>query len=337
MCASVLAMANKVTANEEMANEDSFVSAFNACSSPKEVVTLVEKLGLSLDEVCSRLHAAAGHVDADILGSCLGHHHDFWQQFASCFPCHFDFSGLELVTALRRYLWRFRLPGEAAPIGRILEGFALGYFNAHPPRVASKPPAKLVAPGVPFGIEPSAHGWFVHQPRTAKSCCIACGSLERPDSALRSCTGCGVVAFCPRCSRSASRYGHAINACIGFGRACESAARLNGRLSEGCITYASPVLKGGPESAFVGEADRGNWVRSVSPINSQDAVFVLSYAIVMLSTNLHNPSVRKSDRMELHQFLAQLREQNDGAPFPGDFVEGIYDAIKAEELKVRTV
>lgn len=237
-----------------------------------------------------------------------------------------------MLAALRGYLWRFRLPGEAAPIGRILEGFALGYFNANPPPATV---ARSVA------TDPIARGWYVVQPLVAKSrlpCCIACGATERSkDEPLRTCTGCNVIVFCPRCVKFASRHGHAIRGCIGFGRACEASARINGRLKDGHIVYASPVVRGGVETALVGDHDKGNWPRATSsPVKSQDAVFVLAYAVVMLSTNLHNPSVKKSDKMELHQFLGQLREQNDGTSFPGDYLASVYDAIKAEELKVMT-
>ena len=80
------------------------------------------------------------------------------------------------------------------------------------------------------------------------------------------------------CSRVAGRYGHAIRARIGFGRACEAAARHSHRLSHGRIYYLSPVVGGCYDSAYVGETDRGNWAGPCSPSHSQDAVFVLAYA-----------------------------------------------------------
>uniref|UniRef100_A0A7S0P155 SEC7 domain-containing protein n=1 Tax=Calcidiscus leptoporus TaxID=127549 RepID=A0A7S0P155_9EUKA len=308
---------------------------FNSCSNPKEVVALAESHSLSPDDLCAILHAGGRNVDSDLLGACLGHHGEFWQQFADLFAYHFEFGGLDIVTALRAYLWRFRLPGEAAPIGRILEGFALGYMNSNPPPPVGTP-CRPNVPRVPGGTDPSACGWFVVQPKTAELACIACGALARADNSLRTCTGCGVVSFCSRCGRSAGRYGHAIRASIGFGRACEAAARRNGRLSNGHIIYKSTAIRDGVDASFVGEVDRGNWL-AASPIKSKDAAFILAYAVVMLSTNLHNPSVKSSDKMELHQFLQQLRGQNDGSPFPGDYLEGIYKAIQIEELKVMTV
>ena len=37
-----------------------------------------------------------------------------------------DFTGLDLVEALRRYLSKFKLPGEAQKIDRIIETFSKG-------------------------------------------------------------------------------------------------------------------------------------------------------------------------------------------------------------------
>lgn len=202
------------TAKADASADDSFAARFNACTTPKEALKLVNQLELSVDDVCSRLHAASLSIDTTLLGECLGHHHDFWQQCAARFACHFDeFSGLSVSTALRRYLWRFRLPGEAGPIGRILEGFAHGYFEANKPPVAAV--ARKHAPCS------HAQGYFVRQPLgpNGKPCCISCGALERSDECLTTCTGCGVVVFCQRCAKHAGKWGHAIRGCIGYGRA----------------------------------------------------------------------------------------------------------------------
>lgn len=287
---------------------EAFVHRFNSCVSPKQVLELAEEMGLTVEKVCAQL-ASDSRVGVTMLGECLGHHHPFWQVVCSQFACHFDFGGLDLTTALRRYLWRFRLPGEAAPIGRILEGFALGYHTANPPPVACPSTMHSIAPGVSGGTDPASRGWYIHQPmvKRGQPCCIACGALERPDSALWTCTGCRVIVFCAKCKRSGSRYGHAIGGCIGFGRACESAARANGLLHNGDLLYASPVVRGGYEKTHVGMEDRGHWIRAPSPIKTRDSVFVLAYAIVMLSTNLHNPSVKPADKMALHQFLADRK------------------------------
>lgn len=42
-----------------------------------------------------------------------------------------DFSGQELLTALRIFLEGFRLPGEAQKIDRLMEKFASRYFECN--------------------------------------------------------------------------------------------------------------------------------------------------------------------------------------------------------------
>lgn len=43
-----------------------------------------------------------------------------------------DFSGKEIVAALRHFLEGFRLPGEAQKIDRLMEKFASRYFENNP-------------------------------------------------------------------------------------------------------------------------------------------------------------------------------------------------------------
>lgn len=59
---------------------------------------------------------------------------------------------------------------------------------------------------------------------------------------------------------------------------------------------------------------------------------VLCYAIIMLTTNLHSPTVKA--KMVVHEFLQQNVGVNDGDNYPGDYLAAIYTDIQAEELKV---
>ena len=70
-------------------------------------------------------------------------------------------------------------------------------------------------------------------------------------------------------------------------------------------------------------------------VKDEDAALVLSYAIVMLSTNQHNKSVRPNDKMGFEAFTKQVQGVNGGANFPTDFLAAVYEAVCAEELKVR--
>lgn len=67
-------------------------------------------------------------------------------------------------------------------------------------------------------------------------------------------------------------------------------------------------------------------------IANGDAIFVLTYAIIMLNTDLYNPNVKTSNRMTLQDFARNLRGVNDGKDFDPAYLKAIYDAIKSREI-----
>jgi brefeldin A-resistance guanine nucleotide exchange factor 1 len=70
-------------------------------------------------------------------------------------------------------------------------------------------------------------------------------------------------------------------------------------------------------------------------IADKDAAFVLTYAIILLNTDQHNPNMKKEKRMTLEDFARNLRGVN-GAAQKGDFapeyLQEIYDSIKTNEI-----
>lgn len=67
-----------------------------------------------------------------------------------------------------------------------------------------------------------------------------------------------------------------------------------------------------------------------SDIMSEDAVYVLSYSVIMLNTDLHNPQNKR--RMSLDDYRRNLRGVNDGKDFDSDFLAAIYDSIRRREI-----
>lgn len=68
-------------------------------------------------------------------------------------------------------------------------------------------------------------------------------------------------------------------------------------------------------------------------ITDQDAGFVLTYAIIMLNTDLYNPNVKKSQkRMTFEDFARNLRGCNADEDFDPDYLQDIYDAINSNEI-----
>lgn len=63
-----------------------------------------------------------------------------------------------------------------------------------------------------------------------------------------------------------------------------------------------------------------------------DTCFVLSFAIIMLNTSLHNPSVK--DKPTLEKFITQNRGINNGKDLPRELLESLYESIKQEPFKI---
>ncbi|KAI9821685.1 MAG: GDP/GTP exchange factor for ARF [Pycnora praestabilis] len=67
-------------------------------------------------------------------------------------------------------------------------------------------------------------------------------------------------------------------------------------------------------------------------IADKDAVYVLTYAIIMLNTDQHNPNLRSQNRMSYTDFARNLRGVNGGKDFAPEYLQEIYDSIKTNEI-----
>uniref|UniRef100_A0A8W8JAC3 SEC7 domain-containing protein n=1 Tax=Magallana gigas TaxID=29159 RepID=A0A8W8JAC3_MAGGI len=65
---------------------------------------------------------------------------------------------------------------------------------------------------------------------------------------------------------------------------------------------------------------------------STDTCYVLSFAIIMLNTSLHNPSVK--DKPTVERFISMNRGINDGGDLPPELLTSLYDSIKKEPFKI---
>lgn len=76
------------------------------------------------------------------------------------------------------------------------------------------------------------------------------------------------------------------------------------------------------------EHDEESSEEQVAP--DKDAMFVLSFSIIMLNTDLHNPNVKKP--MTLTDYQRNLRGCYNGGDFPSWYTERIYHSIKEREI-----
>ncbi|KAL7989534.1 hypothetical protein Chor_012200 [Crotalus horridus] len=63
-----------------------------------------------------------------------------------------------------------------------------------------------------------------------------------------------------------------------------------------------------------------------------DTCYVLSFAIIMLNTSLHNPNVK--DKPTVERFIAMNRGINDGGDLPEELLRNLYESIKNEPFKI---
>ncbi|XP_067928012.1 cytohesin-1-like [Watersipora subatra] len=63
-----------------------------------------------------------------------------------------------------------------------------------------------------------------------------------------------------------------------------------------------------------------------------DTCYILSYAIIMLNTTLHNANVKMKTGID--QFVSMNRGINNGGDLPRDLLEEIFDSIKKEPFKI---
>ncbi|KAG8558116.1 hypothetical protein GDO81_016867 [Engystomops pustulosus] len=65
---------------------------------------------------------------------------------------------------------------------------------------------------------------------------------------------------------------------------------------------------------------------------STDTCYVLSFAIIMLNTSLHNPNVR--DKPSVERFISMNRGINEGGDLPEELLRNLYESIKNEPFKI---
>ncbi|KAL5113966.1 GDP/GTP exchange factor for ARF [Pleosporales sp. CAS-2024a] len=75
------------------------------------------------------------------------------------------------------------------------------------------------------------------------------------------------------------------------------------------------------------------YVRMAQPENiaDKDAIYILTYAVIMLNTDQHNPNM-KQKRMQYDDFAKNLRGVNGGKDFDPEYLKAIYESIKTREI-----
>uniref|UniRef100_A0A8C6SHQ5 Cytohesin 3 n=1 Tax=Neogobius melanostomus TaxID=47308 RepID=A0A8C6SHQ5_9GOBI len=83
------------------------------------------------EDIAQFLYKGEG-LNKTVIGDYLGEREDFNIKVLQAFVELHEFADLNLVQALRQFLWSFRLPGEAQKIDRMMEAFASRYCQCNP-------------------------------------------------------------------------------------------------------------------------------------------------------------------------------------------------------------
>jgi len=72
-----------------------------------------------------------------------------------------------------------------------------------------------------------------------------------------------------------------------------------------------------------------------SAFPSADVAFILSFSIIMLNTDLHNPSIKEERKMTKDGFIRNNRGISDGQDLPEEMLIEIFDRIKENQISLK--
>ncbi|KAG9481613.1 hypothetical protein GDO78_010710 [Eleutherodactylus coqui] len=101
---------------------------------PKKGIVFLQENELlrnTAEDIARFLYKGEG-LNKTAIGDYLGEREDFNISVLHAFVDLHEFTDLNLVQALRQFLWSFRLPGEAQKIDRMMEAFAQRYCMCNP-------------------------------------------------------------------------------------------------------------------------------------------------------------------------------------------------------------
>lgn len=82
-------------------------------------------------------------------------------------------------------------------------------------------------------------------------------------------------------------------------------------------------------------AERFTW-QNPDVFPSADTAFILAFSVIMLNTDLHNPSIKPERRMTVDSFIRNNRGVGEnGGDLPEDFLTGIFNRIKKNPFSLK--
>ncbi|GBE58556.1 Sec7 domain-containing protein [Babesia ovata] len=303
-------------------------------------IPLVKKIGLlpehhSPKDVATFLKCVPD-MNLRKVGEYLGTHKNpqFMDQVRVEFARLHSFRALPIVMAIRLFLSSFRLPGESQQIERIIEVFASTYFEAQP--LADETDDKADSNGktqsnenVPDSKRPR---WVIQE-----------NAFWQLNFTSYGVANVGTINDHIAAEEEAP-YEH-------FKRQFmqneieniltnERMNLVTEAIKDDTIVAGMQLTQSEPtqedDSKTGKNRDVGVVDEHVKPgfayVANADVIFVLSYSIIMLNTDLHNSQIKK--KMKLEDFVRNNKGINNGKSLPFEFLEDIYTTIKHHEIKL---
>jgi hypothetical protein len=252
----------------------------------------------------------------------------------------FQFRSMRIDHALRALLECFRLPGEAQKVDRIMEAFGQRLYeqNKDLPPTEDKPMAQ---PKTPLPVSAAAAAG--QQARSDHD-----DEEEEEDSNY---TAAVAAATGTNASGSASVNMRAVVPLVSTPPPAlvkRSSSQFSGRSGKGSPWSAAGESSGGSggETGDHNNADETTATITYNGVDdsgssavygvyrSPSAAFILAFSIIMLHTDLHNASIPVEKKMTKEQFVRNNRGINDEEDFPRSLLEGVYDAIKKDQIRM---
>ncbi|CAM9801839.1 unnamed protein product, partial [Ectocarpus fasciculatus] len=76
-------------------------------------------------------------------------------------------------------------------------------------------------------------------------------------------------------------------------------------------------------------------LQNASVFPNPDTAFILAFSIVMLNTDLHNPSIPDAKRMTKEGFIRNNRGIDQGKSLPDEFLGGVFDRIGRSPISLK--
>ncbi|KYN96021.1 putative protein transport protein SEC7 [Plasmodium gaboni] len=252
----------------------------------------------------------------------------------------FDFCNLSLLSSLRLFLRCFKLPGEAQLIERILEHFSLCFFYSNPihgdlsniykvendkvvclvndEELANKKRYILID----FLNENSNKNNVTHDDSVLQN-----GNESDPKKSVDKNNN-ENDSNINECSTNVKKHNVDNNEnCVNDLHIEEKInlkknVNINDYMHKN-VYYLSKKIEGMSEEEIQ---------KKYVLVENSDVIFILTYSIIMLNTDLHNNQVK--NKMKLEEFIKNNRGINNGKNIDRIYLENLYNCILNEEIKL---